>query len=1024
MIIIVKWLTCMNQVMAQSFPQLRFQRITEKDGLSDNSVNSIVQDLDGIIWIGTANGLNRFDGSKIRKFLPSIKDTNTVSGGVISTIIVDAHNNLWISSASGVAYLNTKTQQFTRFRHRDNDPSSFKEVGKPSIFIGNNNLPWVATKDGVYRFSDSLHYTRISTGAQPFEYFNQHFDHYIDMYQGISGQLWGAAVNRVYNIDSGNGKVNWEFELPFNEGIRKMYPDKLGRLWITTWGAGLFIFDPSTRQTIKVNIGNTNPYLSGITEWKYNGENYIVANASQKLLLVNQKDLSWHLYTPREAGNSFEISDLYVDRQQILWLGTNEGSYFVSASNLLFDILPILNPENTHPETVSFVYNLVETNDSYWLTKRYNDGVYQYTKNWELKNFWYNLISPDKNKFSKVSATTEGYDFRQVDNEMFISTESGMVVMDLSNHSRQLIYADLDIPPRLRTIVPENDTTWWIRSFSNGVFLFNPQKKKFTRRYKLSSDKNDAPETRMNYLLRTSKGVIYAATEGGLYSFDRSKDVFRAVANSLTDSLGLLSSSLVGMTEDSSGWIWIGTNMGIIAFDPSVEKIVKVFSDNPTIGLVLRICTDKKQNLWFNSVATGYWCWLRDRNKLVSFGYNLGLPWNDESTFFSTSDGAVYGGGANAITRFYPDRLMKYRNVPGIKILEASVNGAFTPFTHTASGNNQLIMQPGTQNITVDFAVINYDLLSNNRYYYRLLPGNKEWQESENGHLVFYNLPTGKYELEVKGSNILSGSFSATSSMYMTVLPYWYQTGWFKLLLIFLIAALAILVIWRRINVIKKEAAFKQKIAETQMQALRAQMNPHFIFNSLNSIENFIMQNEKRQASDYLNKFSRLIRNILDSSMNELVPLSKDMEALQLYIDLEQLRFNHKFTYNVQVEPSLLHGDYKVPSLLIQPYVENAVVHGLANSNRDDLYLAVNIMLEGDQIKYTIEDNGIGREKSNEYRRYNKPHHKSVGLKISEDRIVMYNQTQGINGHAVITDLFDKNGIASGTRVEIKIRAN
>src|SRR6187551_131904 len=92
----------------------------------------------------------------------------------------------------------------------------------------------------------------------------------------------------------------------------------------------------------------------------------------------------------------------------------------------------------------------------------------------------------------------------------------------------------------------------------------------------------------------------------------------------------------------------------------------------------------------------------------------------------------------------------------------------------------------------------------------------------------------------------------------------------------------------------RTESVFRQKIAETQMQALRAQMNPHFIFNSLNSIENFIMQNEKRQASDYLNKFSRLIRSILDSSRSELVPLSKDMEALKLYIDLEQLRFNHK----------------------------------------------------------------------------------------------------------------------------------
>jgi ligand-binding sensor domain-containing protein/anti-sigma regulatory factor (Ser/Thr protein kinase) len=1023
-IIIGVWFTCMNQVMGQSFPQLRFQRITEKDGLSDNSITSIVQDRDGIIWVGTPSGLNRFDGSKIKKFLPSIRDTNSVLGGAISTLLVDAYNNIWASTTDGIAFLNTKTQQFTRFRHKDYDSTSFRIVDKPCIFLGKNNLPWVATKDAVYRFQDSIHYSRITTGAKPFEFYNEQFDHYIDMYAGNSGQLWGASINRIYFIDSLTGKVIWEKTLPFITGIRKMHIARSGLIWITTWGDGLFIFDPSTQQCNKVNIGNTNPFLSGLTEWIYNGEKYIAASAGNKLLLVNEKDLSWYVYTPGDIGNRLEVSYVYVDRKEILWLGTSQGLFFVSASNLLFDILPILSPENTSPDNVSFVYNLVETGDSYWFTKRYNDGIYCYSKNWKLKKFWSNLVPPSKNKFGSISSTTEGYDFRQVGNEMFISTESGMVVMDLSNYSTKLYYTDLEIPPRLRTIVPESDTAWWVRSFTNGVFVFNPVKKIFTRRYTLNTGRSDAPETRMNYLLRTSRGILFAATEGGLFSYDRTKDEFKKVINSKMDSLNLLSTSLMGMTEDSSGWVWIGTNMGAVAFDPGNGKIVKVFTDNPDVGLVLRLCTDNKQNLWFNSLTTGYWCWLRDINKLVSFGYNLGLPWNDESTFASTSDGAVYGGGANAITRFYPDRLLKYRNVPGIKILEASVNGVFTPFTHSAPGNTQMVMKPGMQNITVDFAVINYDLLSNNRYYYRLLPGNKEWQETEDGHLVFYNLPTGRYELEVRGSNTLSGSFSATDTIYLTVLPYWYQTSWFKLLSILVIAALALFIIWRRINVIKKEAAFKQKIAETQMQALRAQMNPHFIFNSLNSIENFIMQNEKRQASDYLNKFSRLIRNILDSSMNELVPLSRDMEALQLYIDLEQLRFNNKFTYKVQVEPSLLHGDYRVPSLLIQPYVENAVVHGLANSNRDDLYFAVSILLEGDHIKYIIEDNGIGREKSSEYRRYNKPHHKSVGLKISEDRIVMYNQTQRINGHAVITDLFDRNGIASGTRVEIRIRAN
>src|SRR5205814_1065663 len=118
-------------------------------------------------------------------------------------------------------------------------------VDKPCIFLGRNNLPWVATKDAVYRFQDSIHYSRITTGAQPFEFYNEQFDHYIDMYAGNSGQLWGASINRIYFIDSLTGKVIWEKSLPFITGIRKMHIARSGLIWITTWGDGLFIFDPS-----------------------------------------------------------------------------------------------------------------------------------------------------------------------------------------------------------------------------------------------------------------------------------------------------------------------------------------------------------------------------------------------------------------------------------------------------------------------------------------------------------------------------------------------------------------------------------------------------------------------------------------------------------------------------------------------------------------------------------------------------------------------------------------------------------
>jgi Histidine kinase len=239
------------------------------------------------------------------------------------------------------------------------------------------------------------------------------------------------------------------------------------------------------------------------------------------------------------------------------------------------------------------------------------------------------------------------------------------------------------------------------------------------------------------------------------------------------------------------------------------------------------------------------------------------------------------------------------------------------------------------------------------------------------------------------------------------------------------VLALAIAAFVYKNNQAKKkrtEAHMKQKIAEVEMKVLRAQMNPHFIFNSLNSIENFMMQNEKRLASDYLNKFTRLIRTILDSSLSDLIPVTKDMEALQLYIDLQQLRFNNKFTYKTNIDPLIVNGDYKVPSLIVQPFVENAIEHGIAHSEKHDCTLSVSAMLNNDFILYTIEDNGIGREQAAAYNMQNKKQHKSLGISITKDRIHIFNDTVKSVEDVVITDLYDDKQQPAGTRVEVKIK--
>lgn len=210
--------------------------------------------------------------------------------------------------------------------------------------------------------------------------------------------------------------------------------------------------------------------------------------------------------------------------------------------------------------------------------------------------------------------------------------------------------------------------------------------------------------------------------------------------------------------------------------------------------------------------------------------------------------------------------------------------------------------------------------------------------------------------------------------------------------------------------------------AELQMQVFRAQMNPHFIFNSLNGIEYFILQNEKRNASLYLNKFASLIRIILSNSRKDMVPFADDMLTIGLYVDLELLRFNHSFCYLTDVDQQLLDSDYQIPPLLIQPFVENAIIHGLGYSDRKGLQLKVSARLQSEYIVYAIEDNGVGRQQSSIYNALNKPNHTSLGLQITHQRISIFNEQHQVNSTVNIEDLFDEDNQACGTRVTIKIK--
>ena len=223
-----------------------------------------------------------------------------------------------------------------------------------------------------------------------------------------------------------------------------------------------------------------------------------------------------------------------------------------------------------------------------------------------------------------------------------------------------------------------------------------------------------------------------------------------------------------------------------------------------------------------------------------------------------------------------------------------------------------------------------------------------------------------------------------------------------------------------RINNKRRISEMNRRIAEVTQANLRQQMNPHFIFNTLNSIQYYMYQHDKLATNNYLTKFSSLMRKILENSQYTSVPLSDELDALKLYLELEIIRFKNKFTYDIIIDEEIDTLLYKVPTMLIQPYVENSICHGLIPAMNKG-FIKIELKLKDDYISCTIEDNGIGRDAAMEKKRKSENNHNSLGTQIISSRLDLVNALYGTSLKTTYTDLKNIEGESEGTRVEIQI---
>ena len=323
---------------------------------------------------------------------------------------------------------------------------------------------------------------------------------------------------------------------------------------------------------------------------------------------------------------------------------------------------------------------------------------------------------------------------------------------------------------------------------------------------------------------------------------------------------------------------------------------------------------------------------------------------------------------------------------------------------------------------TVEFFFTGLNFVSNGDilYRYRLKGFDEGWSFTRGRQIRYNSLPSGNYQFEVAARDHKGNWSAEEASFALQILPPFWRTWWF----FSLEAIAAIILIFSFINwrlnylktvTLKKEMEEKEK-AQLELEALRHQMNPHFLFNTLNSIQSFISTRQKDEAVRYLSRFSRLIRRNLEHSRDTSISLKEEIDSLQVYLDLERMRFDNAFEYEIGLDgirnPDRIH----LPSLIIQPYVENAVLHGMQDLGRPGL-IKINFSLDRNELKCVVEDNGVGRDKKAIMDGRKREGHKSVGMTITQRRLKLLNN-KILDPKIEIEDL-QKNGKSMGTRVEI-----
>ncbi|MBW7914659.1 MAG: histidine kinase, partial [Taibaiella sp.] len=520
------------------------------------------------------------------------------------------------------------------------------------------------------------------------------------------------------------------------------------------------------------------------------------------------------------------------------------------------------------------------------------------------------------------------------------------------------------------------------------------------------------------------KGDVWIGTENGLCRVSYPYDISQLQIHK--HSLGGNGSVAVwNIVNDKSGDLWIGTTgHGLFRLRNNSRQCIS-YRNTPE-NVISSLVPDDKGNIWVGTV-NGLYQYLRESNEFIRYDETDGLVSSDFNfkAVEKSNKGLLFFGSKMGMISFDPAQMDGNRIVPP-PVHITSVTAAGRKVQYSQYTSKPLGLTHKQNFINIGLSIPEYSKPGKHRYRYQLKNFDPEWNytDNKNPQAVYTNIPPGEYRFVVQGSadGIYWGA--EVSPLLINIRPAIWQRPLFHLLAVALLILLASLIVyWRvrkRIHEERERHSVEKRMAELELNALQMQMNPHFIFNTISSIQHFVLNHDEITAYTYLTNFARLMRLFLESSKNRFISLKMETELLELYLSLEKLRYENRIDYKLVIAPELDLEAICIPPMLLQPFVENAIKHGLANKDTNGMLL-LEIGLYNEDSSYIhciIDDNGIGREQAARIKKQSKSEHISRGMEIVAERIKTYNF---ISGKTITFRIEDKSHPEVGTRVEIFI---